>query len=57
MFFDSNAFIDHPPFFMDHLIFPASMRHRNWNGGSKPTVHLAFNTPLPDPNVPFAKSV
>jgi len=33
------------------------VRHRNWNGSSKPTVHLAFNTPLPDPNVPFAKSV
>jgi len=39
------------------IIFPAGVRHRNWNGGSEPTVHLAFNTPLPDPNVPFAKSV
>ncbi len=39
------------------VIFPAGVRHRNWNGGSTPTVHLAFNTPLPDPNVPFAKSV
>ena len=38
-------------------VFPAGVRHRNWNGGSEPTVHLAFNTPLPDPNVPFAKSV
>ena len=39
------------------IIFPAGIRHRNWNGGSEPTVHLAFNTPLPDPNAPFAKSV
>jgi mannose-6-phosphate isomerase-like protein (cupin superfamily) len=39
------------------VIFPAGVRHRNWNGSSEPTVHLAFNTPLPDPNVPFAKSV
>jgi mannose-6-phosphate isomerase-like protein (cupin superfamily) len=39
------------------IIFPAGVAHRNWNDGSEPTVHLAFNTPLPDPNVPFAKSV
>jgi len=39
------------------VIFPAGVKHRNWNGGSVPTVHLAFNTPLPDPGVPFAKSV
>jgi mannose-6-phosphate isomerase-like protein (cupin superfamily) len=39
------------------IVFPAGVRHRNWNGGSEPTVHLAFNTPLPDPNRPFAKSV
>jgi mannose-6-phosphate isomerase-like protein (cupin superfamily) len=39
------------------VVFPAGVPHRNWNGGSEPTVHLAFNTPLPDPNVPFAQSV
>ncbi len=39
------------------IVFPAGVRHRNWNGGSEPTVHLAISTPLPDPNVPFAKSV
>ena len=39
------------------IVFPAGMPHRNWNGGTEPTVHLAFNTPLPDPNVPFARSV
>jgi mannose-6-phosphate isomerase-like protein (cupin superfamily) len=39
------------------VVFPAGVPHRNWNGGSKPTVHLAFNAPLPDPNVPFATSV
>jgi mannose-6-phosphate isomerase-like protein (cupin superfamily) len=39
------------------VVFPAGVPHRNWNGGSEPTIHLAFNTPLPDPNVPFAQSV
>ena len=39
------------------IIFPAGVPHRNWNGTQEPTVHLAFNTPLPDPNVSFAKSV
>lgn len=39
------------------IVFPAGIRHRNWNGSGKPVVHLAFNTPLPDPNVPFATSV
>ncbi len=39
------------------IVFPAGVPHRNWNESSEPTVHLAFNTPLPDPNVPFAKSV
>ena len=39
------------------IIFPAGVPHRNWNGTKEPTVHLAFNTPLPDPNVPFAKSI
>lgn len=39
------------------IIFPAGTPHRNWNGGSEPTVHLAFNTPLPDPGLPFARSI
>jgi mannose-6-phosphate isomerase-like protein (cupin superfamily) len=39
------------------IVFPAGVPHRNWNGSSAPTVHLAFNTPLPDPNVPFAQSL
>jgi mannose-6-phosphate isomerase-like protein (cupin superfamily) len=30
------------------IIFPAGVRHRNWNGSSEPSVHLAFNTPLPN---------
>jgi mannose-6-phosphate isomerase-like protein (cupin superfamily) len=37
------------------IIFPAGVPHRNWNNGSEPTVHLAFNTPLPQPGVPFVK--
>jgi len=36
------------------VVFPAGVPHRNWNAGSEPTLHLAFNTPMPDPNVPFA---
>ena len=39
------------------VFFPAGVPHRNWNGGTEPTVHLAVNAPLPDPNVPFARSV
>jgi mannose-6-phosphate isomerase-like protein (cupin superfamily) len=39
------------------VVFPAGVAHRNWNGSSGPTVHLAFNTPMPDPNLPFATSV
>ena len=39
------------------IVFPAGARHRNWNAGREPTVHLAFNAPLPDPNFPFARSV
>lgn len=39
------------------VVFPAGVPHRNWNGGSEPTVHLAFNTPLPDPNEVFARPV
>ena|SRR5712691_8522080 len=38
------------------VVFPAGVPHRNWNAGAEPTVHLAFNTPLPDPSVPFGKS-
>lgn len=39
------------------VVFPAGVPHRNWNGGSEATVHLAFNSPLPDPAVPFALPV
>jgi len=39
------------------IVFPAGVPHRNWNDGPEPTVHLAFNTPQPDPNKPFATSV
>jgi len=39
------------------IVFPAGVPHRNWNAGSEPIVHLAFNTPLPDPDVPFVKSI
>ena len=36
------------------VVFPAGVPHRNWNGGTEATVHLAVNAPSPDPNVPFA---
>jgi quercetin dioxygenase-like cupin family protein len=39
------------------IVFPAGVPHRNWNGSTEPTVHLAFNTPMPDPAVPFATPV
>jgi mannose-6-phosphate isomerase-like protein (cupin superfamily) len=39
------------------VIFPAGVPHRNWNSGTEPTVHLAINAPLPDPEVPFASPV
>jgi mannose-6-phosphate isomerase-like protein (cupin superfamily) len=39
------------------VVFPAGVPHRNWNGGEEPTIHLAFNSPMPDPNEPFARPV
>jgi mannose-6-phosphate isomerase-like protein (cupin superfamily) len=39
------------------VVFPAGVPHRNWNSGAEATVHLAFNTPLPEPGEPFARSV
>lgn len=39
------------------VVFPAGVPHRNWNGGAQATVHLAFNTPLPSPDEPFARPV
>lgn len=37
------------------VVFPAGIPHRNWNGGGEATVHLAFNTPLPAADEPFAR--
>ncbi|MBI2907008.1 MAG: cupin domain-containing protein [Chloroflexi bacterium] len=39
------------------IVFPAGVRHRNWNGSKEPIVHLALGTPLPNPNAPSARSV
>jgi quercetin dioxygenase-like cupin family protein len=39
------------------IVFPAGVPHRNWNDGDEPTVHLAFNVPMPDPARTFAISV
>ena len=35
------------------IFFPAGVPHQNWNGSNEPTLHMAFNTPMPDPNQPF----
>ena len=51
---DGQAYTAHPGTL---VVFPAGVPHRNWNGGSEPTVHLAFNTPLPSPDEPFARPV
>jgi len=37
------------------VFFPQGVPHKNWNAGTEPTVHLAFNTPQPDPAIPFAQ--
>ena len=37
------------------VFFPKGVPHKNWNAGTEPTVHLAFNTPQPDPAVLFAQ--
>jgi mannose-6-phosphate isomerase-like protein (cupin superfamily) len=39
------------------VVFPAGVPHRNWNGGPEATVHLAFNSPLPEEGKPFARTV
>jgi len=39
------------------IVFPAGVPHRNWNAGRDATVHLAIQSPLPDPAVPFAQPV
>lgn len=39
------------------VVFPAGVPHRNWNAGAEATIHLAFQTPLPELGVPFARPV
>ena len=39
------------------VVFPTGVPHRNWNDGPEPTIHIAFNTPLPDPDKQFAVPV
>ncbi len=34
------------------IYFPKSVPHRNWNGGTEPTVHLNFMVPCPKPGEP-----
>ena len=39
------------------VVFPAGVPHRNWNGGTDATIHLAVSAPLPEPGKPFARPV
>ena len=39
------------------VVFREGVPHRNWNEGPSETVHLAINSPLPDPNRPISISV
>jgi mannose-6-phosphate isomerase-like protein (cupin superfamily) len=39
------------------VFFPAGVAHRNWNGGSEPTLHLVLSTPMPDPDLPYSTQV
>ena len=39
------------------VVLPAGVPHRNWNGGSEPTVHLAFVSPLPPADRVFTRLV
>lgn len=39
------------------VVIPAGIAHRNWNDGDAPTVHLAVNAPVPDPDKPRARRV
>ncbi|HZD37931.1 MAG TPA: cupin domain-containing protein [Actinomycetes bacterium] len=39
------------------VFFPAGTPHRNWNAGAEPTVHLAINSPLPEPGKPLGRPV
>jgi mannose-6-phosphate isomerase-like protein (cupin superfamily) len=36
------------------VVFPEGVPHRNWNEGAEPTIHLAINSPLPDPGEPLS---
>jgi quercetin dioxygenase-like cupin family protein len=39
------------------IIFPKGVPHKNWNGGTEPTIYLIINTALPEPGIPFSNPV
>ena len=39
------------------VVFYEGVPHRNWNEGTEATVHLAINSPLPDPTQPISIAV
>ena len=36
------------------VVFYQGVPHRNWNAGAEATIHLAINSPLPDPELPLS---
>ena len=36
------------------VVFYEGVPHRNWNAGDEATIHLAINSPLPDPELPIS---
>jgi quercetin dioxygenase-like cupin family protein len=41
----------------DCIVFPAGVRHRNWNATNEYVKLLSFITPLPDPERPISNPV
>jgi quercetin dioxygenase-like cupin family protein len=39
------------------VVFPAGVPHRNWNSTREDTIHLAINSPLPEPGSTFALEI
>ena len=51
---DGDEFVAEPG---NLVVFRQGIPHRNWNAGEVETIHLAINTPMPDPDKPLSRSV
>ena len=51
---DGDEFVAEPG---NLVVFRQGIPHRNWNAGDIETIHLAINTPMPDPDKPLSRSV